>query len=63
MGGAEVRLSDFLINVKLPRRWRDRLPLLVSDQHILWVAGLRLSQRARVCEDSSGVITLRLCGP
>jgi tRNA(Ile)-lysidine synthase len=30
MHGAEVRLSDFLINNKIPRPWRDHLPLLVS---------------------------------
>lgn len=63
MDGAEVRLSDFLINIKLPRRWRDRLPLLVSEERILWVTGLRLSEPARVREDSGGVIYLRFCGP
>ncbi|MBN1248100.1 MAG: tRNA lysidine(34) synthetase TilS [Anaerolineae bacterium] len=63
MDGAEVRLSDFLINIKLPRRWRDHLPLLVADDHILWVTGLRLSQKARVREDSERVAYLRLCGP
>ncbi len=59
MGGAEVRLSDFLINNKVPRRWRDHLPLLEADGHILWVVGLRLSEAALVREDTRHVVYLR----
>jgi len=60
MHGAEVRLSDFLINAKLPRRWRDHLPLIEVDGRILWVAGVRLSDLARVRAETRQVVRLEL---
>lgn len=63
MHGSEVRLSDFLINIKIPRRWRDHLPLVVADDRILWVAGLRLSEEALVRPDTKRVIYIRLLEP
>ncbi len=63
MHGSEVRLSDFLINTKLPRPWRDHLPLLASPDHILWVAGLRLSETALVRPDTRRIVHLRFFGP
>ncbi len=62
MQGSEVRLSDFLINTKLPRPWRDRLPLLVSRGRILWVAGLRLSENVLVRPETKRVVRLRFYG-
>jgi len=63
MRGSEVRLSDFLINIKIPRRWRDQLPLVVARDRILWVAGLRLSEDARVRADTERVMYLRFLEP
>ncbi len=60
MGGVEVRLSDFLINVKVPRRWRDYLPLLVAGDEILWVVGERLSERACVRPTTERVFRLEV---
>lgn len=57
--GATVRLSDFLINNKVPRRWRDHLPLLEAEGRILWVAGLRLSEYALVRPTTQNVVYLR----
>ncbi len=63
MQGSEVRLSDFLINIKIPQRWRDRLPLVVADDRIMWVAGLRLSEEALVRADTERVMYLRFLEP
>jgi tRNA(Ile)-lysidine synthase len=60
---SEMRLSDFLINVKLPRRWRDHLPLLEADGEILWVSGVRLSEEALVHPETESVVHLRFHGP
>ncbi len=60
MGGAEVKLSDFLVNVKLPRTWRAYLPLLEAEGRLLWVVGLRLSEVALVQPASRQVVRLRL---
>jgi tRNA(Ile)-lysidine synthase len=39
--GKSMRLSDFLVNVKLPRQARDAYPLVCSGDEIIWVSGFR----------------------
>lgn len=63
LGGATVRLSDLLINTKVPRPWRDYLPLLEADGHLLWVVGIRLSESALVRPETSKVIYLHFVSP
>ena len=65
MGGRNKSLSDFLINVKVPAAWRDWVPLVitVSGDHLLWVAGWRLDERARVTSETERVVHLRFSRP
>ena len=42
------KLSRLLIDEKVPRDRRSRIPVLADDLSVLWVPGLRLSERARV---------------
>lgn len=64
LGGVEVRLSDFLINAKVPRYCRDHLPLLIGrDSTILWVVGIRLSVDALVSTETSDIVYMRFRGP
>lgn len=63
MQGQEMRLSDFLINAKVPRQWRDHLPLLVGREKILWVAGMRLSDAALIHPHTQDVVYFRFRGP
>ena len=48
MGGREKSLGEWMINAKIPRAYRDAMPLLVSPAHILWIAGGQIDERARV---------------
>ncbi|MBP8973505.1 MAG: tRNA lysidine(34) synthetase TilS [Anaerolineae bacterium] len=51
MGGRSQKLSDTLINLRVPAGWRDRVPLLVVDDAIAWfVAPAARGLRARVAE-------------
>jgi tRNA(Ile)-lysidine synthase len=59
MGGHTVRLADFLTNEKVPRRWRDLLPILVGKGHIAWVCGQRVDERAKVTDETREVVVLR----
>jgi len=56
MHGSQVRLSDFLINVKMPQAWRNYLPLVADEAHILWVAGLRLNENILVYPETQHVV-------
>jgi tRNA(Ile)-lysidine synthase len=58
MGGKRARVADFFTNQKVPREERDRIPLLVDGQGILWVCGQRIAHRARVRARSSQILLL-----
>ena len=42
------KLQDFMVDSKIPRSWRDRVPLLVSPRGIAWVVGWRIAEWAGV---------------
>lgn len=55
MGGQSQKLSDTLINMKVPAGWRDRVPLLAVDGEAAWfVAPTITGVRGRVAEPFSG---------
>jgi tRNA(Ile)-lysidine synthase len=58
MGGRSAKLADFLTNQKVPRHLRDRLPLLVGEEGIVWVCGQRVGEGARVGEATERVLVL-----
>jgi tRNA(Ile)-lysidine synthase len=43
-----AKLHDLLIDRKVPRELRDSLPVVLDDQGIVWVPGLRVDERARI---------------
>jgi tRNA(Ile)-lysidine synthetase-like protein len=53
-----VRLKDWMINAKVPRLIRDRLPLLVSGDQIAWVPGYRVGQPFLVHSETQRIIKL-----
>lgn len=54
LGMAESKkLQDFMVDARVPRPWRDRVPLLVTPRGIAWVVGWRIAQWARVTEATS----------
>jgi tRNA(Ile)-lysidine synthase len=58
MKGHSVKLSAFLINRKVPRAWRDRVPLLVAGDEIVWLCGQRVGENAVVRGGSQRVVRL-----
>ncbi len=55
---APVRLKDWMISVKVPRAIRDRLPLIVTGEHIIWVPGFRVGQPFLVSEKTRQIVKL-----
>jgi len=50
------KLQDFFVDVKTPEKERRRVPLLVSERGILWVVGHRISEAAKVTEETGRVM-------
>ena len=40
------KLQDFMVDSKIPRAWRDRIPLLETERGVAWVVGWRIAQWA-----------------
>jgi tRNA(Ile)-lysidine synthase len=59
-GGGDRRLKSFLIDAKVARWERDRLPLVDAGHDIVWVAGLRRGAAAPVTAHTDSVVELRL---
>jgi len=60
MENGSIKLSDFFINVKLPRRARGRWPLVCRGEEIVWVAGVRLAHAFRLTEATQRAVRLTL---
>ena len=46
------KLKEMLIDRKVPRELRDRIPLLVWNGEIVWIAGVEISERFKISGDA-----------
>lgn len=53
-------LREFMIDARIPRRWRDGLPLIVSDRGIACIPGWRIAHWARVTDATRRLLRLEL---
>ena len=60
LGMSETKkLGEFMIDARVPRAWRPRVPVVCSGDDILWVVGWRIDDRARVTENTREVLRVR----
>ena len=55
---AEKKLQDFMVDAKIPRHWRDKVPLVCSSEGIVWVVGWRIAEWAKVTDRTKRVLLL-----
>ncbi len=56
LGGRQKKLQDFFSDIKLPRSQRQKVPLLVAPEGILWVGGLREDERFQPSSTTTSVV-------
>lgn len=54
------KLKAYFIDEKIPREQRDLIPLLADDHSVLWIAGLRLSERVRLSERTRRIVKIEM---
>jgi len=59
MGGSSMKVSDMMINEKIPAPYREDWPLVVGENSVLWVPGGRMSQEASITAESESLIELK----
>lgn len=50
------KLKDFLIDRKIPADVRDRIPLLLWNDEIVWIGGVEISERFKVTTPPAGTL-------
>lgn len=53
------KLGEFMIDARVPRAWRTRVPLVCSPRQIMWVVGWRIDDRLKVTVSTGAVLRLR----
>lgn len=59
-GGIHKKLKDYLIDRKVPREERDGCILLADGSHIIWVAGMRISEGYKVTERTRRLLKVQM---
>ena len=50
------KLKAFFIDHKIPKFERARVPLLISEENIVWVIGYRIDERFKVTKETRRVL-------
>jgi len=56
--GKRKKLQDFFVDEKIPRDERDSIPIVVSGNEIVWIAGYRGDERFKVTEKTKRFLRL-----
>ena len=56
----DKKLKDFLIDRKIEAEVRDRIPLLIWNGEIVWVAGVEIAERFKVTSPAGTVYEVKL---
>ncbi len=59
MEGKHKKIQDLMVDLKLEMFEKNRLLLLENNEHIVWVIGKRLDERARVLADDHPITRLK----
>lgn len=60
--GGSKRLKAYLIDEKIPRHLRSRLPLLTEENHVVWIIGYRISEYYKITEETKTILEVTVDG-
>ena len=55
-------LQDYMVNEKILKEARDRIPLLCEGSHVLWITGYRISSFYKIDENTKYILQVQLRG-
>lgn len=60
MGGKTKKVQDIFVDEKISRHRRDKIPLVVDRESVIWIPGVRLSGRVAVTERTGRVLKIEI---
>ncbi|MCR4394122.1 MAG: tRNA lysidine(34) synthetase TilS [Dehalococcoidales bacterium] len=61
LGMSQIKkVGEFMLDARIPRSWRDRIPVICSPRQIIWLAGCRIDERVKVTPQTREVLCLRM---
>jgi tRNA(Ile)-lysidine synthase len=54
------KVGRFMLDARIPRTWRPRIPVFCTPQQIIWLAGWRLDDRVKVTPRTRDVLCLKM---
>jgi tRNA(Ile)-lysidine synthase len=58
MKGHTIKISDYFINQKVPRRERENWPILYSNHEIIWVVGYQINDEYQINEETKKILKI-----
>jgi tRNA(Ile)-lysidine synthase len=53
------KLGEFMIDARVPRAWRQRVPVVCSPRHVIWLVGWRIDDRLKITTSTGEALRLR----
>lgn len=53
-------LKDYMVTEKIPAAFREKIPVLAEDSHVLWLVGYRISEYYKVSENTKRILQVQL---
>lgn len=60
MPGQTIKVQDFYMNVKIPRRARLHWPLVCAGEQVVWVVGYRIANPLRITEKTKRLLHMEI---
>lgn len=60
--GSRKMVKSFMIDEKIPREFRDKIPLLAEKNHVLWIVGYRISEYYKITDQTRQILQAKIDG-
>ncbi len=58
--GGKKKLQDFFVDLKIPRLMRDQIPIVSTNNEIIWIGKYRLDERFKVDKKTREILKIKL---
>jgi len=58
-GLCHKKLKDYMVTEKIPKEERDKIPVIAEENHVLWLAGYRISEHYKVTRNTKRILQVQ----